>query len=94
MPHTQGAPIGSFTLSCPASTLPRIRHMQTLAQFSVHLARLIPAVGTEGFVEQLVAMLKQMVSCDDATVILYPGTDLPIIEYRRRRQELMQRGSD
>jgi DNA-binding CsgD family transcriptional regulator len=55
--------------------------MQTLAQFSAHLARLIPAVGTDAFVEQLVAMLKQMVSCDDATVILYPGTDLPIIEY-------------
>lgn len=55
--------------------------MQTLAQFSTHLAGLIPAVGSDEFVNQLVAMLKQLVSCDDATVILYPGTDLPQIEY-------------
>jgi len=55
--------------------------MQTLAQFSNHLASLIPAVDSGEFVDQLVAMLKQLVSCDDATVILYPGTDLPQIEY-------------
>jgi len=28
-----------------------------------------------------VAMLKQLVHCDDATVIVYPGTDLSVIEY-------------
>lgn len=55
--------------------------MPILAQFSNHLARLIPAVGSAEFVDQLVAMLKQLVSCEDATIILYPGTDLPQIEY-------------
>jgi DNA-binding CsgD family transcriptional regulator len=55
--------------------------MPTLAQFSNHLARLIPAVGSAEFVHQLVAMLKQLVPNDDTTIILYPGTDLPVIEY-------------
>jgi DNA-binding CsgD family transcriptional regulator len=55
--------------------------MPALAQFSEHLARLIPAVGSDEFASLLVAMLKQLVRCDDATVIVYPGTDLPVIEY-------------
>jgi len=55
--------------------------MQTLAQFSEHLARLIPTLGSMQFTGQLVSMLKQLVHCDDATVILYPGTDLPVIAY-------------
>ena len=55
--------------------------MQPLAHFSDHLARLIPAVGTSEFPDLLVAMLRQLVRCDDATIIVYPGTDLPIIEY-------------
>jgi hypothetical protein len=55
--------------------------MPILAQFSNHLARLIPAVGSAEFVGQLVAMLKQLVPSDDTTIILYPGTDLPVIEY-------------
>ncbi len=55
--------------------------MQTLAQFSDHLAHLIPSLGSAQFTGQLVSMLKQLVHCDDATVILYPGTDLPVIEY-------------
>jgi DNA-binding CsgD family transcriptional regulator len=55
--------------------------MQPLAHFSEHLARLIPAVGSDDFPGLLVAMLRQLVHCDDATIILYPGTDLPVIEY-------------
>jgi DNA-binding CsgD family transcriptional regulator len=55
--------------------------MQALAHFSEHLAGLIPATGTRDFPALLVAMLKQLVRCDDATVIVYPGTDLPVIEY-------------
>ena len=55
--------------------------MQPLAHFSKHLAGLIPAVGSDDFPNLLVAMLKQLVHCDDATVIVYPGTDLPVIEY-------------
>ena len=58
-----------------------MEHMQTLALFSKHLTRLMPAVGTDEFVGLLVTMLKQLVRCEDATVILYPGTDLPLIEY-------------
>lgn len=55
--------------------------MQTLAHFSKHLTRLLPAVGEADFPGLLVAMLKQLVHCDDATIIVYPGTDLPFIEY-------------
>ena len=55
--------------------------MQALAHFSEHLTRLVPAVGSDDFPMRLVAMLKQMVRCDDATIIVYPGTDLPVVEY-------------
>jgi DNA-binding CsgD family transcriptional regulator len=55
--------------------------MQALAHFSEHLRVVVPAVGTEDFTRLLVAMLKQLVHCDDATIIVYPGTDLPVIEY-------------
>ncbi len=55
--------------------------MHALAQFSEHLAELIPATGTREFPAMLVAMLRQLVQCDDATVLVYPGTDLPVIEY-------------
>lgn len=60
--------------------------MQALAHFSEHLAGLIPALGTREFPEMLVAMLRQLVPCDDATVLVYPGTDLPIIEYSEMPQ--------
>jgi DNA-binding CsgD family transcriptional regulator len=55
--------------------------MTALAQFSRHLAGLIPAAGTARFPDMLVAMLRDLVPVDDATVVLYPGTDLPVIEY-------------
>jgi DNA-binding CsgD family transcriptional regulator len=55
--------------------------MQHLAHFSEDLAGLIPATGSSAFPELLVAMLRRLVPCDDATVIVYPGTDLPVIEY-------------
>jgi len=55
--------------------------MQALTHFSEHLARLIPAVGSADFPGRLVGMLRQLVHCDDTTIILYPGTDLPVIEY-------------
>ncbi len=57
--------------------------MSTLAQYSQHLARLIPAVGEAAFPELLVGLLQKLVSFDDATIVVYPGTDLPIIEYFR-----------
>jgi DNA-binding CsgD family transcriptional regulator len=55
--------------------------MPALNIFSQHLARLIPAVGSADFAEKLVAMLRELVPADDATVVAYPGTDLPVIEY-------------
>jgi DNA-binding CsgD family transcriptional regulator len=55
--------------------------MPTLAQFSQHLAGLIPAVGRAEFPERLVGLLKTLVPVDDATILLYPGTDLPVIEH-------------
>jgi DNA-binding CsgD family transcriptional regulator len=55
--------------------------MQALAQYSEHLAGLVPTVGNPEFPGRLVAMLRQMVHCDDASIIVYPGTDLPVIEY-------------
>lgn len=55
--------------------------MPTLSQYSQHLAALIPAVGTAEFPARLVQMLQAVVPCDDATILLYPNTDLPVIEY-------------
>ena len=55
--------------------------MPTLAQFSRHLAGLFPAVGTADFPERLVAMLQDLVPCQDATIIVFPETELPVIEY-------------
>ncbi len=55
--------------------------MSTLAHYSQHLARLLPAIAEPEFPELLIAMLRQLVSFDDATIAVYPGTDLPVIEY-------------
>tara|TARA_R110002110_G_scaffold205066_4_gene416821 strand:+ start:15642 stop:16493 length:852 start_codon:yes stop_codon:yes gene_type:complete len=55
--------------------------MPTLAQYSRHLARLIPTVGSREFPEQLIQLLRALVPFDDATIVLYPGTELPVIEY-------------
>lgn len=55
--------------------------MPTLAQYSLHLTKLIPAVGSADFPTALVQMLQQLAPCDDATILLYPGTDLPVIEF-------------
>ncbi|MBT4521443.1 MAG: helix-turn-helix transcriptional regulator [Halieaceae bacterium] len=55
--------------------------MSTLAQFSMHLASLIPVVGQPEFPAMLIRMLKQLVPIDDATILAYPPADLPIIEY-------------
>jgi DNA-binding CsgD family transcriptional regulator len=55
--------------------------MPILATFSQQLAKLIPAVGTAEFPQRLIGMLRELVPVDDATIILYPGTDLPVIEY-------------
>ena len=55
--------------------------MPQLSIFSLELAGLIPAVGSNAFPQLLVKMFKQLVQVNDATIVVYPGTDLPVIEY-------------
>ena len=55
--------------------------MPALDIFSRHLAQLIPAVGSAEFPAMLVAMLRELVPADDASVIHYPARNLPVIEY-------------
>lgn len=62
-------------------SLPTAATMSALNIFSKHVAELLPAVGSSEFPELLVRMLKELVPVDDATILLYPGTDLPVIEY-------------
>mgnify|MGYP001827496343 FL=1 len=61
--------------------------MPTLAQFSRQLSHLIPAVGSALFPEQLILLLRELVPIDDATVIVYPGMDLPVVEYFELSEE-------
>jgi len=55
--------------------------MPALAQFSNQLAELIPSVGMADFPGKLVDLFRAMVPIDDATILVYPGTDLPVVEY-------------
>jgi DNA-binding CsgD family transcriptional regulator len=55
--------------------------MTPLAQFSQQLAPLICAVGSDDFPRLLVALLRGLVPVDDATIVAYPDTDLPLIDY-------------
>ena len=55
--------------------------MPTLNTFSGHLAKLIPATGSADFPAMLVDMLRNLVPVDDASIIVYPNTDLPMVEY-------------
>ncbi len=55
--------------------------MSVLSQFSRELSQLIPAVGSAEFPNVLIGMLRELVRVDDATVVVYPGLDLPVIEY-------------
>ncbi|WP_232059313.1 hypothetical protein [Kineobactrum salinum] len=50
-------------------------------QYHQQLARLISRLRQDDFVEQLITTLKCLVPIDDATVVVYPETDLPVIEY-------------
>ncbi len=55
--------------------------LSTLTRFSQQLAVLIPALGTSDFASRLVTLLRDLVPVDDATVLVYPATDLPVIEH-------------
>lgn len=51
--------------------------MNQLRLFCQQLAIAIPHLGSDRFPGQLVAVLKTMVNIDDATVLTYPGNNLP-----------------
>lgn len=55
--------------------------MSHLAVYSQHIARLISSVNHDNFAEHLIALLRDLVPVDDATVIAYPETTLPVVEY-------------
>ena len=55
--------------------------MPALEEFSNQLATLIPTVGRSEFPQALINLFKAMVPIDDATILVYPGTDLPVVEY-------------
>lgn len=55
--------------------------MSELAKFSEQLTTLIPSVGSGEFPEALISMFRELVPVSDATIVVYPGTDLPVIEY-------------
>ena len=55
--------------------------MSSLALFSQHLAALMPCIGQREFPAHLVQLLKRLVAIDDVSILVYPGTDLPVIAY-------------
>ncbi len=58
-----------------------IPFMSLIADFSQQLAALIPTISTEKFTGQLITLFKALLPVSDATIIHYPDTALPIIEY-------------
>ncbi|MEQ9463908.1 MAG: LuxR C-terminal-related transcriptional regulator [Haliea sp.] len=52
-----------------------------MSSYNEQLALLITRVGQTDFASQLVTTLKSLVPIDDATVLVYPDTDLPVVEY-------------
>ncbi len=62
--------------------------MPALETFSRHVARLIAGTGKEGFAESLVGMLRDLVPVDDASIIFYSETQLPLVEYFEEKEEV------
>ncbi|MFT6311229.1 MAG: hypothetical protein ACJAQS_001600, partial [Porticoccus sp.] len=52
-----------------------------IAQLSMHTAMLLEKVGSDQFPALIVAMLKDMVTINDATIVVYPDTLAPQIDY-------------
>jgi DNA-binding CsgD family transcriptional regulator len=55
--------------------------MPVNVQYHQQLARLISRLRQDDFAGQLITTLKSLVPIDDATVVVYPDTDLPVVEY-------------
>ena len=56
--------------------------MSAIAEFSRHIAGLVPATTSAHFPEQLIDAIKQLAPVDEASIIIYPGSGLPSIDYR------------
>ncbi len=56
--------------------------MSAIAEFSRHIAGLVPATTSAHFPEQLINAIKQLAPVDEASIIIYPGSGLPFIDYR------------
>lgn len=61
--------------------------MSSLSVFSKQLAQLIPSVGTPQFPAELIKTLGLLVPVEDATILVYPRGDLPVLEYFRVNKE-------
>ncbi len=55
--------------------------MSTLATFSRHSAQLMDQPGRPDFAAGLIALFKDLVAVDDATILYYPDRRLPRVEY-------------
>jgi len=62
--------------------------MRDLAVYSQRLASLIQAVQTPDFPHQLVATLRSLVPIEDATVVVYPERNFPVVEYFEEPEEV------
>lgn len=68
--------------------------MSVIAQFSRHVATLVPAVASKRFPAQLVDTIKQLVALDEVSIIAYPGTGMPFIDYREPQESCGQPNLD
>ena len=55
--------------------------MTVMADYSRQLAKVLSHVGENEFPVRLIEMLKALVPVSDATIVVYPNTDLPEIDY-------------
>lgn len=54
---------------------------ETLERYSTALAALLPRIGKDGFAGELITLLRTLLPVEDASIILYPATGLPMVEY-------------
>lgn len=55
--------------------------MRDFNEYNLHLARLVSETGSKQFSARLVAALRGLVTIDDATVVVYPEREFPVIDY-------------
>lgn len=52
-----------------------------LGNFSQYAAELIECAGSQAFPNKLIAMFKDLTPVNDGTIILYPQSEMPVVEY-------------